>query len=326
MIVPDHWAEARRQHRARGRQVTVRRFGWSERDPAEAQAMADARADEALARVLAGERLERREPKRAYNGADGVPIREEVLERHGAQVITRNGYGARCLNSPDALFADVDVEDAGGPLKPWLPLGVLLALAVAATLAIGKAIAFIVLGLVAVIAAWPLAEWLRRRRIARQGGAAAIVEARLRAFLAAHPDWALRVYETPRGLRLLATHATFEATAPEVAAFFEAVGADPVYRRMCERQRCFRARLTAKPWRIGMPGRLRPRPGVWPVAEDARPRRDAWIADYERRAADYAACRFREALGSGVEAPALREVIALHDAATRACVPGLVIA
>ena len=70
MIVPDHWAEARRQHRARGRQVTVRRFGWSETDPAAAQAMADARADEALARVLAGEKLARREPKRAYNGAD----------------------------------------------------------------------------------------------------------------------------------------------------------------------------------------------------------------------------------------------------------------
>ena len=35
-------------------------------------------------------KLERREPKVAYNGALGVPIREEVLSRHNNAVITRN--------------------------------------------------------------------------------------------------------------------------------------------------------------------------------------------------------------------------------------------
>lgn len=28
MIVPEYWAEARQQVRHKGRQVTVRRFGW----------------------------------------------------------------------------------------------------------------------------------------------------------------------------------------------------------------------------------------------------------------------------------------------------------
>ena len=79
MIVPDHWAEARKQHRSSGRQVTVRRYGWSTVSEADALAMAETRADEALRRILTGEKVNRREPKVAYNGASGVPIREEVL-------------------------------------------------------------------------------------------------------------------------------------------------------------------------------------------------------------------------------------------------------
>ena len=38
MIVPDHWAEARRHHRAGKRRITVRRFGWSTASPADATA------------------------------------------------------------------------------------------------------------------------------------------------------------------------------------------------------------------------------------------------------------------------------------------------
>jgi hypothetical protein len=112
MIVPSFWAEARRQTRRGKRQITVRRWGWSDTSEADAQAMADARADEALALAQTDNTVERRERKVAYNGAQGVPIREEVLERLGDTVITRNAYGARCLNTPDVLFADVDFDTA----------------------------------------------------------------------------------------------------------------------------------------------------------------------------------------------------------------------
>ena len=44
-----------------------------------------------------------REPRMPYNGAAGVPIREEIVGRHGETVITRNSYGARCLNMPNVL-------------------------------------------------------------------------------------------------------------------------------------------------------------------------------------------------------------------------------
>ena len=42
----------------------------------EVQTMAEARASDALARLLAGQELRRSEPKVPYNGAHGVPIRE----------------------------------------------------------------------------------------------------------------------------------------------------------------------------------------------------------------------------------------------------------
>jgi hypothetical protein len=108
MIVPA-WAEGRVHEKRDGKQVTIRRFGWSDESQAAAQAHADDRAREAFAAFKASGTTARFEYKRAYNGADGVPIREEILERHGDTIITRNSYGARSL-PPNVLFADVDVR------------------------------------------------------------------------------------------------------------------------------------------------------------------------------------------------------------------------
>lgn len=149
---------------------------------------------------------------------------------------------------------------------------------------------------------------------------------RVRDFASRHPDWSLRAYRTPNGLRLLATHRPFDAASPEVEAFFEAVAADPVYRRMCARQRCFRARLTAKPWRIDIADRLRPRPGVWPVRPERLPQRRAWTERYDAVAAGYAACRFIGTVGRDVVCDELRDVVALHDRESRALEASLPIA
>lgn len=318
MIVPDHWAEARRQHKQPGRQVTVRRFGWSDTSREEAQAMAERRAEEALARLLAGEPLPRREPKVPYNGAAGVPIREEVLARRGEEVITRNAYGARCLNSPAALFADVDFEQTLGVRKVLAAFALLFVLAISAGWLSGSRGVAIALAVASLFGALPLARLLERTGVAMQGGAEQRARRRLERFVAAHAAWNVRLYRTPAGLRLLATHRPCEATEDEVAAFFEAVGADPMYVRMCRNQRCFRARLTAKPWRIGIAGHLRPRPGVWPVAPVALPRRAAWVADYERRAAGFASCRYLGSVGSGLVHERLQPVVELHDRESRA--------
>ncbi|TVP93805.1 MAG: hypothetical protein EA381_21145 [Planctomycetaceae bacterium] len=317
MIVPDHWAEARKQHRTAGRQTTVRRFGWSMLSADDALAMAERRAEEALARIVAGETLRRHEPKVPYNGADGVPIREEVLGRHGDEVITRNAYGARCLNSPNALFADVDFEPATGCQPILKTLAVLILVSVSAgilqeswRLGIGLLIASLILSA-------PIAGTLQRLSVAARGGVESLARHRLTNFLAAHGDWNVRVYRTPRGLRLLATHRPYDPREAEVGEFFRSVAVDPIYARMCLHQNCFRARLTAKPWRIGIASHMRPRPGVWPVAPERLALRNSWVAEYESRASQFASCRFVESLGSGVVHPRIRPVIDLHDRESR---------
>jgi hypothetical protein len=319
MIVPAFWAEGRIQHRQRDRQVTIRRLGWSDVSQAEAQAMADARAGEALQRALAGETtLARREPKVPYNGASGVPIREEIVERYGAHVITRNSYGARCLNTPNVLFADIDVEST---FPEWLMQVIgLLSMGVGAYVwwregsfgvaAFAWVAAFFVVATVV---------WLVHK--AATGGVERRVRAarkRIARFAAAHPGCAVRVYRTPSGLRVMATHQLFTPNDPAVAAFFKAVHVDRVYRQMCLNQQCFRARLTPKPWRIGIASHMKPRPGVWPVEPSRRPERDAWIARYEERSQGYAACRFLEALGPPATHIDVETVRRIHDDESKA--------
>ncbi len=108
MLIPHFWAEARLQNKSPGKQVIVRRWGWSDVNQADAVALADQRAREALQRILSGENLLRRETRDSYGTREGMPIREEVISRHGENVITRNSYGSLCLNAPRVLFADVD--------------------------------------------------------------------------------------------------------------------------------------------------------------------------------------------------------------------------
>ncbi|MFM7592846.1 MAG: hypothetical protein ACKO85_13750, partial [Isosphaeraceae bacterium] len=95
---------------------------------------------------------------------------------------------------------------------------------------------------------------------------------------------------------------------------------------MCLNQHCFRARLSAKPWRIGISQHLRPRPGVWPINPDKIPMRTAWITEYDQKAAAYAACRFIENLGNSQIDPDVAEVVSLHDQLSRALEPVLPLA
>lgn len=303
----------------------MRRFGWSDESIESAQVMAEARAEEALREAIAGGKVPRRELKVAYNGALGAPIREEVLARDGDCVITRNSYGARCLNTPDALFADVDFP-TGPSAKLQLVLFLLLApLAILSGWKFGG-IAFGLGIMLAMFLGWLLARLVFHRQTRHPDHAHRVARQQLGKFLEAHPEWNVRVYRTPAGLRLLATHAPLPPEDSVVAEFFRAAGTDKLYVRMCRNQHCFRARLSAKPWRIGIESHMKPRPGVWPVRQERLAERAQWVSAYEARAASYAACSFLESLGSGQVHPKLSKVIELHDNEARATIPGMPIA
>ncbi len=131
------------------------------------------------------------------------------------------------------------------------------------------------------------------------------------------PGGRFALYETPAGLRLLALHATYDPTAPATQRLLQDLGGDPAYARLCALQACFRARVSGKPWRMGVRG-IRPRPGIWPVHPERIALREAWVAEYEAAAADHAACRYVGDLGEGPVDPRCREVQRLHDELSRA--------
>jgi hypothetical protein len=318
MIVPQYWAEARMQGRLAGgrgqraRTVTVRRHGWSDASQADAEAHAEERAREAFDRIASGEEpdLLRLEPRRAYNGADGVPIREEIVARHGETILTRNAYGSLCLNTPDVFFADIDLDPISHGLAACFTtlLGVVAALGLALS---GRSLMQALVVLAASLAFGTLAAWVVTRVYdVATGGPEARARRRIGAFLDAHPDWHVRLYRTPAGFRLLAMHRTFDPADPETLDAFRALGTDPIYVRMCVHQRCFRARVSPKPWRVGFDAHI---PRGWPPSAETLAARDRWIAEYGHAAAGHAACWFLEAFGSPTIHPSARAVQTLHD-------------
>jgi len=288
----------------------VRRFGWSNIGLEDAQACADERTRDALERILAGEKLPRRDRKLSYNGADGVPIREEIVSEHGDVIVSRNIYGALCLNTPDVLFGDIDADEGGRLKTGWKSAAALATAVVTVVIFIPAGIARMA-AIIAVFVVWAKVMLDRQKatRAVEKEERMAAIKKRVEDFMADRPEWRLNLYRTPAGLRVLALHRTFDPHESEVTAFFDTLECDPVYARMCRKQHCFRARVSPKPWRIG----IRPRPAIWPVAEDRLPARRDWIAKYETAARSHASCRFLVALGSGPVDPKAAAVLELHD-------------
>ena len=313
MLIPDYWEEARRVvRRPDGRQRTIRRWGWSLESPEAARQHADQRVAEAAERFLNGDDVPGRIARKAYGDGE-TPIREEIIARFDRHVLTRNLYGATCLNTPDAAFADIDI-----PEPPGCVVGVCVALsASAAGVAAGIWMEVpLEVGALMILTVLPAALI---------GFAAAVItdrivgdpsdraRGRVEAFAAGHPDWTIRLYETPNGFRTLVTHRPLQPNSQEVDDMFKAFGTDPMYAKLCRRQKCFRARLTPKPWRMGIEKPLRPRRGVYPFDADYEDHRRHWQKEYDDRATEYAACRLVGVLGDDLVHPDLESLVRLHD-------------
>ncbi|MFD1260336.1 hypothetical protein [Entomomonas asaccharolytica] len=322
MIVPNYWAEAIVKYNQGGRRVTIKRFGWSDISQEDAQKEAQSRADEALNAWLEGKLITLHEKKINYNGADGLPIREQVISRHNDVVITRNSYGALCLNTPDVMFADIDFEEnfliQGNCLSPILYFIFVIAFIVslikghyeAAALFAGLCCLLFLVNKIRKKVAKPIED--KKTKIIDN------YLKKIELFLEKYPKWGIRVYETPAGLRLLITHRTMLPDDSEVSLFFKLMKVDPVYARMCKNQQCFRARVSAKPWRIDMNSHIKPRPGVWPVKEQYMATREDWVAQYNKKAENFAACRFIKSIGNATVDNKVAEIITLHDELSKA--------
>ncbi|MEO1035269.1 MAG: hypothetical protein AAFX44_06910 [Pseudomonadota bacterium] len=312
MIVPSHWAEAKERVVIDGQARTYRRFGWSNDSEADALERARERVEDAAERATRGEKVRLIDRKVPYNGAEGLPIREEVIARHGDTVITRNSYGALCLNTPDVLFADVDFTPPSYAAYGWMVFFVIVGTGVALTMSGWGVTAISIAFLVAAILAAPIGKLIGRLVSSASRDPVAVSMQRIEAFADKHPSWSLRVYRTPNGLRILAMHAVFDPVGDDALAFLRAVGSDKNYVRMCRNQRCFRARVSPKPWRIDI-AHIKPRPGVWPIRPERMAERESWVDDYERKSRDYASCRYVSTVGMSHSDRRCEDVCRLHD-------------
>lgn len=335
MHIPQYWAQARLRHATGQRHgATVQRWGWSNHSQQDAENHAQQRAQEALDAVLVAPtqrhldgQFERMEWQGEY-GLDGsTPIREEVLERRGASVMTRNSYGAQCLNTEHVAIADMDFP--GGQKPPRFPVisALLLALALPWLWVtplhwnLGLAVLMLLIASIGLTFWSGLSKWLHGRQQLRaeteKASPAQKALTKVRAFAAEHPDWGLRVYETPKGLRVIVTHATLAPDAPETQTLFNRLEVDPLYAMLCARQQCFRARVSGKPWRMDLNG-LSTQERRWPLPVAYQVARRQWIDAYEARSAQFAACRFMDELGPSPQCPEARAFVAWHDEACKA--------
>ena len=261
---------------ARGTSGDFSCWRWSSNSVAEAQSLADQAAQQLAERFRHGNF-----PPKHGGYYPNRPFREPVLHEikndagETAAVITRNSYGCLVLNTARVMFVDVDLPEPKSP------------------------------GLFSRLFGKPSAA-----PVVTESSALAKVENWTRN----NSDWGWRIYRTRAGLRLLATHALFDPEAAASDGVFDALGADPLYRQLCTTQKCYRARLTPKPWRCG----VRHKPERWPFL-DARAEKhfQKWEAQYQSFAAGWATCELVKEIGNDTVHPAVQPILAIHDRMTR---------
>lgn len=200
-----------------------------------------------------------------------VDIREEILnELEDGAVVTRNRYGAEILNCSTTVFVDIDA--------PRWTLWDLLRFHFKPT---------------------PMEKLERVKKHLSQ--------------LIQKGQFGLkgaRIYQTAAGIRLILNTVESDAQSPVIQRLMAKLNADWLYRTLCQKQHCFRARLTPKPSRIP----LRSLQQSWPLdSVDQIEARKSWVEAYDQACQPFATCSFFEEVGEPPRSP----VIDFHDQACR---------
>ncbi len=257
-----------------GGKITCLAYGSSLKDLAEAKQDAAERA-----RRIFDYLIKNKEP-RTYDYSER-PLREEIKktlqkERKDVAVITRNRYGALILNTASVCFADVDFPN----IEPRGLIDAVLLLFSS-----------------------------KRREQRRQESREATVK-RVGEWAGENPNRSFRVYRTFAGLRLLFTDRLYNPASSEVADLFSSLGVDMLYRMLTEKQGCFRARLTPKPWRCKATNP--PSQFPWEDERDEQIYRQ-WESDYKDKASGYTTCKLLKAFGKTNPRSEIKEIMEMHD-------------
>lgn len=203
-----------------------------------------------------------------------VDIREEIIGAvNDENIITRNRYGSLVLNSTSLVIVDVDDESFRWRYR-W---------------------------------SFNLFTILRNLFISRNFRDLIESETKRVCRLYASKSAYVRLYRTPNGYRvILVFENSPEPTSKQSKLIMKRFKSDYTYANLCIKQRCYRARLTPKPWRI----KLKSLKAIFPfrtAEEDIL--HDKWVAEYHQVSEGFAACRLMESFGN----PRLDKALDYHD-------------
>ncbi|PCJ33197.1 MAG: hypothetical protein COA90_00765 [Gammaproteobacteria bacterium] len=309
MIVPQYWSESKLKKIVNGKQFTLKRFGWSDVSELDAKVHADERLKEAEQNLDSDGDIRRIDHKVPYNGAEGIPIREEIISRHQDNVITRNSYGALCINTPNVLFADVDIQYTPSYKIYLLAAVLLIAITSVVAFLLSSWTAFILGALATLFFTASLASRLDR---SIKDDPEDLALQTIKQVAQADPSLNLRVYRTPMGFRVLVMNSIFDPRQESTIELLNSFNSDRLYTQMCKNQNCFRARVSPKPWRINI-DRLKPTPGTWPIKYKHMANRQQWVEHYNKASEAYSSYHFIMQLGSNTVVPETEYVRELHD-------------
>jgi hypothetical protein len=114
-----------------------------------------------------------------------------------------------------------------------------------------------------------------------------------------------RIYETFQGARVIVVGKSFDPRGQDTLRMMDEFNCDRLYTTLCQKQGCFRARLTPKPQRMKMQ-RFKVQ---FPRQGDETEFRQ-WLAEYERESKNFSVCKFVQQVGPQ---SLLDDVIRIHD-------------
>ena len=123
-----------------------------------------------------------------------------------------------------------------------------------------------------------------------------------------YKDYGFRTYETYQGARVIVLGGSFDPRNSETKKMMDEFNCDPLYTTLCNKQGCFRARLTPKPYRM----KMSPYKVNFP-REDVDTEFQHWLAQYERESRNFSVCKFIGQVGASQY---MNDVVRLHDEIT----------
>ena len=302
MNIPRYWEKKEVTFVIDGLEAICNIWGHSDGDPEAARQMIEEKipkTEEAIRLAWSKSNVTKTRVDRGHGSWGDYyhvdAIREQRMEEFSQDgeeiaVITRNSYGSKIINCPEVMFVDIDTEGDDWGAWGWGDEG-----SGCLGLFLGKS--------------------TKAEDAPRPEPSQAKLDAlsRVKDYVDSNSGTGFRIYETTRGLRLIATHQLYEAASDDAMAVMKTLHSDELYMRLCRVQKCFRARLTPKPWRVGASSP--PFQRAWGGPGQPNPGYDSWLEDYEIMSENYQTCHFMEKIGLEAPDPAIKEVVRVHDEA-----------